>query len=163
MLNAFAILIFEQSRCGVAVANRPWDGSYEITSPLWALAHTTQFSNPGWRYTLHNNGVTMLGNGGSMVTRVSPDGVDFSVVVEKMTTKNSVCARGSNPEIFVKKEDIVLVIKGGLLAAATKIGGLYVWYSNLTSANDEGSNPSENQVFQKKTLLVRNKSDAGAM
>ena len=41
------------SRCGVAVANRPWDGSYEITSPTWALAHTSQFAPIGWRYAKH--------------------------------------------------------------------------------------------------------------
>merc|ERR1712019_67498 len=31
------------ARCGVAVANQPWSGAYEITSPTWALAHTSQF------------------------------------------------------------------------------------------------------------------------
>lgn len=77
------------SRCGVAIANQPWSGAYEITSPTWALAHTTQFSDPGWRYTLHGNGVTMLSAGGSVVTRLSPDASDFSIVIEKMSDKNS--------------------------------------------------------------------------
>lgn len=61
-------------------------GCYEITSPTWALAHTTQVANPGWRYMLHNNGVSLLATGGSLVTRMSPD---FLVVSEKMTTENS--------------------------------------------------------------------------
>ena len=39
------------ARDGVAVANEPWSGHYEITSPTWALAHTSQFAKPGWRYT----------------------------------------------------------------------------------------------------------------
>ena len=40
------------ARDGVAVANEPWSGHYEITSPTWALAHTSQFAKPGWRYVL---------------------------------------------------------------------------------------------------------------
>ena len=39
-------------RCGVAVANTPWSGSYEVTSPTWALAHTSQFAPIGWRYVM---------------------------------------------------------------------------------------------------------------
>ena len=35
------------ARDGVAVANEPWSGHYEITSPTWSLAHTTQFAKPG--------------------------------------------------------------------------------------------------------------------
>jgi len=61
-----------------------------------------------------------------MVTRVSPDHNDFSIVLEKMTTKDSQCARGANP--LVVSEDIVLQLKGGLLAAARKAGGLRVWH-----------------------------------
>ena len=55
-----------------------------MTSPLWALAHTTQFAPVGWHYAAHDAGVQMLHRGGSFVTRVSPDGKDFSIVVEKM-------------------------------------------------------------------------------
>ena len=62
-----------------------------------AIAHTTQFAPVGWRYAQHYKGVQMLSGGGSLVTRVSPDKKDFSIVIEKMDTKNSVCARGSNP------------------------------------------------------------------
>ena len=141
------------SRCGVAVANQPWSGAYEITSPTWAIAHTTQFADPGWRYAAHGSGTTMLGGGGSMVTRVSPDLSDFSVVIEKMTTVNSVCARGNNPDITVAAEKVVLVLKGKLLAAA-KAKGLHVWRSNLTSANDEGVNPVDDQVFQKLSSQI---------
>jgi len=61
-----------------AVANTPWSGGYEVTSATWALAHTTQFAPIGWRYTRHFAGVQMLAGGGSIVTRVSPDGNDSS-------------------------------------------------------------------------------------
>lgn len=75
----------------------PWSGFYEVTSPTWAVAHTTQFSQVGWRYLQQGSGVGFLHLGGSYTTRVSPDGKDFSIVVEKMTQEDSKCARGSNP------------------------------------------------------------------
>jgi galactosylceramidase len=134
------------SRCGVAVANEPWSGNYEITSPTWAIAHTTQFAKPGWRYTAHGSGVAMLGKGGSIVTRISPDKKDFSIVVEKMTTDNSKCARGSNPPVSIASEDVVMILKGDLLAIA-KEKGLKLWISNFSSGNDEGVNPDDSVVF----------------
>jgi hypothetical protein len=163
-----------------AVANEPWSGHYEITSPTWALAHTTQFSKPGWRYTQHSNGVDVLSSGGSIVTRVSPDGADFSVVIEKMSTSNSQCARGSNPAVSTYPEVVKMTLKGeslaarlgytsivheldiltvqcimsrtaaGALLAAAKSKGLTVWWSNLGDNNNLGSNPPDNQVFQKQ-------------
>jgi galactosylceramidase len=75
------------ARDGVAVANEPWSGHYEITSPTWSLAHTTQFSPPGWRMLSHDSGSSLLASGGSIVTRISPDKQDWSAVIEKMTTK----------------------------------------------------------------------------
>jgi len=141
------------ARDGVAVANQPWSGHYEITSPTWALAHTTQFSKPGWRYTQHGNGVDLLSSGGSIVTRVSPNGQDFSIVIEKMSTDNSHCARGSNPNVLTAPEIVTLKIKGALLAAAKK-NGLTVWYTNLGTNNTLGENPPDAQVFQKKDALL---------
>jgi len=142
------------SRCGVAVANQPWSGAYEITSPTWALAHTSQFNPVGWRYAAHENGVTLLEKGGSLVTRISSDLEDFSIVIEKMNSKNSKCARGSNPDSNPEDEDVVIVLKGSFLKAVTeKKRTLQVWYSNLTSGNAEGVNPPDSQLFQKKESL----------
>merc|ERR1711957_12555 len=99
-------------------------------------------------------GVTLLEKGGSIVTRVSPDLGEFSIVIEKMNSKNSKCARGSNPESDPQDEDVVITLKGSFLTAVTeKKRTLQVWYSNLTSSNDEGVNPPEEQLFQKLTPL----------
>lgn len=122
------------ARCGVAVANTPWSGSYEVTSPTWALAHTTQFAPIGWRYASHQAGVGLLSAGGSYVTRVSTDKKDFSIVLEKMSHENSACARGSNPAYQTASETVVLVLKGAFLEAAG--ASLRLWYSNLTGGND---------------------------
>lgn len=141
------------ARDGVAVANQPWSGAFEITSPTWSLAHTSQFAPIGWRYAAHGSGVDMLKNGGSMVTRISPDLKDFSIVIEKMTSANSRCARGSNPDSNSTEEQVVLTLSGALLEAA-KRNGLNVWYSNLGIDNQMGVNPPDDQVFQKLQKLV---------
>jgi len=88
-----------------------------------------------------------------MVTRVSPDMKDFSIVIEKMTSANSKCARGSNPDSTPTEETVVIKLAGAFLEAA-KSKGLQVWYSNLASSNDQGVNPPDNQMFQKKDSLT---------
>lgn len=35
---------------GVMQADSPWDGHYTVWPAVWAVAHTTQFAEPGWRY-----------------------------------------------------------------------------------------------------------------
>ena len=139
-------------RCGLAVANRPWDGSYEITSPLWALAHTTQFAPVGWRYAQHHKGVHFLQGGGSMVTRISPDKKDFSIVLEKMSSRYSQCARGQNPDMNATAEAVKIVLRGSFKEAALRAGSVAVWYSDFTdgpynhTAYNE-PNPPDNKLF----------------
>jgi len=69
---------------GLMRANTPWSGAYEIQPALWATAHTTQVTQPGWRY-LTGEACRML-PGGSVVTLVSPDGHDLSVIAESTET-----------------------------------------------------------------------------
>jgi galactosylceramidase len=146
-------------RCGVAVANSPWSGSYEITSPTWALAHTSQFAPIGWRYARHDGGVGLLPSGGSYVTRVSPDMQDFSIVIEKMSYKNSYCARGRNPRVVnaTTAENATFVLKGAFLAAATRVGKLQVWYSNLAPA--VAHEPDPNELFLQKMPVTVDPAD----
>jgi hypothetical protein len=35
---------------GFFVANTPWSNHYEVSSPIWVAAHTTQFAQPGDHY-----------------------------------------------------------------------------------------------------------------
>jgi len=141
------------ARCGVAVANTPWSGAYEITSPTWALAHTSQFNPVGWSYAAHGNGVHMLTHGGSMVARIAPEGTDFSIVIEKMSSGNSGCARGDNPESVSTEEVVVIQLEGSFLQAALARGSLQVWYSNLASGNGFRDNPPDSQLFVNKEPL----------
>src|SRR5262249_48061772 len=70
---------------GVALAAQPWSGAYSIGKNAWVMAHTTQFTAPGWRYLDPATGY-LGGNraNGSFVTLRSPNTADYSVVIEPM-------------------------------------------------------------------------------
>ena len=68
---------------GLMTANTPWSGSYDVEPAVWAVAHTTQFAEPGWKYI--DSGCGYLENKGSYVMLASPSGKpDFSIVTETM-------------------------------------------------------------------------------
>ncbi len=67
---------------GLMKANTPWSGHYEVPPAVWATAHTTQFAQPGWRYL--DGACGFLAKAGSYVTLTSPDGGDYSVIIETM-------------------------------------------------------------------------------
>jgi hypothetical protein len=70
---------------GLMVANQPWSGSYSVGSSVWATAHTTQFTRPGWRYVDSASGY--FGGdraAGSYVTLRAPDNSAYSVVAETL-------------------------------------------------------------------------------
>ncbi len=69
---------------GVLRANEPWSGHYEVQPAVWAVAHTTQFAPPGWRYL---DPACRLIDGGSVVALHSPQGGDLSVVIETADAK----------------------------------------------------------------------------
>ena len=47
---------------GLLVANTPWNGAYNVSATTWAVAHTTQFTQPGWYFV--NGGGGGGGGGG---------------------------------------------------------------------------------------------------
>jgi hypothetical protein len=70
---------------GVALAAQPWSGAYSVGKNAWVMAHTTQFTAPGWRYIDSASGY-LGGNraNGSYVTLRSPSTGDYSTVIETM-------------------------------------------------------------------------------
>ena len=75
-------------RSGVITANTPWSGAFEVAPTLWAVAHITQFAEPGWRFL---DGVgRKLPKGGSVVGFVRSDQSgrsDLSLVIETTEAK----------------------------------------------------------------------------
>jgi hypothetical protein len=75
---------------GFIKCNQPWSGHYELKPSLWVLAQTTQFTAPGWRYMDTASGWidadTTAGHG-SFVALQSPNGKDFSIVIETTGAK----------------------------------------------------------------------------
>lgn len=67
---------------GIITAEWPWSGFYDVGRSVWSKAHTTQFTEPGWRYL--DTGSARHESGASHVSRVSPSGEDFSTVIEAM-------------------------------------------------------------------------------
>ena len=72
--------ILDCPNAGQMRAFTPWSGHYEVISPLWVVAHTTQFAQPGWQYLDDACGV--LKQGGSFVTL--KHGADFSLISETL-------------------------------------------------------------------------------
>jgi hypothetical protein len=102
---------------GVALAAQPWSGAYSIGKNAWVMAHTTQFTAPGWRYIDSASGF-LGGNrvNGSYVTLRSPTSGTYAIVIETMD------ATAAQP--------FTATITGGLSTSA-----VHVWSSRLTSNN----------------------------
>lgn len=67
---------------GAMRADMPWCGHYEIYPALWAVAHTTQFAQPGWVYLTSGCGRPSTSTwDGSYVTLKHPTTGDYSIVI----------------------------------------------------------------------------------
>jgi O-glycosyl hydrolase len=102
---------------GVALAAQPWSGAYSVGKNAWVMAHTTQFTAPGWRYIDSASGF-LGGNrvNGSYVTLRSPTTGTYAIVIETMD------ATAAQP--------FTATITGGLSTSTVR-----VWSSNLASNN----------------------------
>jgi len=117
---------------GLIKSNQPWSGHYVVTPSVWVMAHTAQFTVPGWKYLDSASGffsADTTGAHGSYVALRSPDRKDFSLIIETVQCKSPETARftiagfprrklhlwttdltSSDPaQWFVKQTDIVAV------------------------------------------------------
>ncbi|MGF7080402.1 hypothetical protein [Mucilaginibacter sp. UYCu711] len=67
---------------GVLQADSPWSGNYSVWPSVWAVAHTTQFAEPGWVYMDEACGqFTSDSWRGSHVALRNPNTGDWSVII----------------------------------------------------------------------------------
>ena len=94
---------------GPLVAIQPWSGHYKVLGPIWAIAHTTQFAQIGWRYL--NSACELLPGGGSVVALKSPHSNNYSIIIETQDA--------------TQPQKLMLLVSGGLPANHV----LHVWRS----------------------------------
>ncbi|WP_081736252.1 ricin-type beta-trefoil lectin domain protein [Amycolatopsis orientalis] len=102
---------------GLILANQPWSGNYSVGKDTWALAHTAQFTAPGWKYLDTSSGY-LGGNraNGSFVSMKSPNNSDYSTIIETMDATSA--------------QTLDFTVGGGL-----STGPVRVWSTNLNSNN----------------------------
>jgi galactosylceramidase len=87
-------------KSGLMTAKTPWSGHFEIQPALWAAAHTTQFTEPGWRYI--DSGCGKLAKG-SYVTLKSTDKKDYSIIIETADTSGTQTVTFRTDKTFTHK------------------------------------------------------------
>ncbi|MEU4744372.1 ricin-type beta-trefoil lectin domain protein [Actinosynnema sp. NPDC023658] len=102
---------------GLVLANQPWSGYYSVGKDTWALAHTAQFTAPGWKYLDSSSGyIGGNRNNGSYVSLKSPNNSDYSTIIETMDATAA--------------QTLDFTVTGGLSSAP-----VHVWSTNLNSNN----------------------------
>ena len=102
---------------GLATAASPWSGNYSIGENTWATAQVTQFAQPGWKFIDSASGY--LGgseSNGTYVTLRSPNGGDYSTVLETTTATAA--------------QTVNLHVQGGL-----STGAVHVWATAVDDPN----------------------------
>jgi len=120
---------------GLLYAFEPWSGHFEINPPVWATAHTTQFTEVGWMYLPSGHGAGVLPGGGTYVTLVSPKLDEFTIVIETLQGQCFYHAGCYHVVEATRTQRIRLELGNGnttslLQQAARAHGVLEVWMTN---------------------------------
>ncbi len=136
---------------GLMKADSPWSGSFEVEPALWAAAHTTQFTEPGWTYLDDGCGFA-ADSTVSYVTLISPDEKDITIIVESMDSETpitlsfDIAKKGNikkmsqwvsvlNNENFIHKKNIYL--KNNIATLVIQPKSLYTF--STTKGQQKGS------------------------
>ncbi len=119
---------------GLIGANEPWSGAYTAGASVWATAHTTQFTAPGWRYVDSAKGY--LRGGGSFVALRAPASGDYSLIAETVDA--------------TAPQRIRFAAEGGLSRAPVA-----VWSTDLSSPDPRRWFTRERAVRSGDTLTLR--------
>ncbi|XP_075704323.1 galactocerebrosidase-like isoform X2 [Rhinoderma darwinii] len=126
-------------REGLMTAKEPWSGNYDVSSPIWITAHTTQFTQPGWYYL---RTVGHLEKGGSYVALTDRKG-NITIIIETMSHDNSICIRPPLPKFNVSAQNATFKMDGSF----NDLKLLQVWYSKLCA------NATKPALFMKKSAI----------
>lgn len=93
---------FDGTACsgqGILWAAEPWTGLYGVVDTVWAMAHTTQFTERGWKFLTLPGGAgylpSMAGSYVTLVSDASPS-AHVTLVIETMDNHDSSCAYGND-------------------------------------------------------------------
>ncbi|GFR70735.1 galactocerebrosidase [Elysia marginata] len=128
---------------GLMTAKEPWNGHYVVSPPIWASAHTSQFTEIGWSYLQHGRGVGTLPKGGTYVGLVNPDRNQLTVVMETMTFEHSKCVWDQKAPFQVAPQNVTLSLQGKW----KDIGKMNVWFTQM------GFDGKPSIFFEKKPPL----------
>jgi O-glycosyl hydrolase len=139
---------------GLMLADRPWSGYYEVGKSIWVYAHTTQFTRIGWHYV--DSACGYLSNRTSYVTFESPNGRDFTTVIETMDAPASQLVRfkvvgdamdskpvqvwstdlsSDNPKDYFAHERTITASEGSF---AVRLQPRHVYTLSTTTGQDKG-------------------------
>ncbi|CAJ1460784.1 unnamed protein product [Effrenium voratum] len=116
---------------GLLYAFEPWSGHYEVMAPVWATAHTTQFTKLGWSYLPPGEAAGLLPEGGTFVTIASSDLQDFTIVLETLQGR-CMYGNGCFHTVEAKREQMLQLQLSSNLSAAARGKELEVWSTNAT-------------------------------
>ena len=148
-------------RAGLMNAMQPWagaygslrgDGSWSAGPMLWASAHTTQFSQPGWVYLASDavrGGAAHLQLGGSYVTLMNPSTGDFTIVIEKMSHDGSACVRPGLAPFVAASENATFELRGILARTTT----LQLWRTHWAGSDADPEPTAEFERLAPVTVV----------
>jgi len=100
---------------GLMVASSPWSAAYSVGESVWATAHVTQFTQPGWQFIDAASGyLDGVESNGTYVTLKSTNNFDYSTIIETTTATTP--------------QTVNIQVGGGL-----STGIVHVWTTDLAS------------------------------
>lgn len=95
---------------GLFQADQPWSGHYNVLPAVWAVAHFTQFTEPGWKYINSGSRYFDKSSGGNYTSLYNTKTKDFTTIVytDSITRKKMVFnlkGKLSKPYVYVWKSN----------------------------------------------------------
>ena len=120
----------------------------------WAVAHTTQFTAPGWRLLKVGRGSGQLAHGGTYVGYAgggaAGDRGNLTIVIEKMDRNESLCERGGGLTAVTEAENATFTLPPSLFGSGVA-PELQLWVSHFGSSETVSSS---SKLFQKQAPVA---------